>query len=71
MQNAIGIDIGGTTTKFGIVTRAGQILEQDRLLSNSHDAVEDFIAELHEKLKPMIERSGGMKNISGIGMAAF
>lgn len=70
MQNAIGIDIGGTTTKFGIVTRAGQILEQDRLLSNSHDAVEDFITELYEKLEPMIKRAGGIKNIYGIGMGA-
>lgn len=70
MQNAIGIDVGGTTTKFGIVTRAGQILEQGRMLSNSHDAVEDFIAELHDLLAPMIERAGGIKNIMGIGMGA-
>lgn len=70
MQNAIGIDVGGTTTKFGIVTRAGQILEQGRMLSNSHDAVEDFIAELHTMLMPIIERAGGIKNIIGIGMGA-
>ncbi len=70
MQNAIGIDIGGTTTKFGIVTRAGQILEQGRMLSNSHDAVEDFISELHNILLPLIERAGGMKNIMGIGIGA-
>ena len=27
----IGIDIGGTNTKFGIVDRAGNVLFQDRI----------------------------------------
>jgi len=67
---AVGIDIGGTTTKFGIVTEDGHILEQDRMPSNTHDIVEDFIDELCGKLHPMIERAGGKENILGIGMGA-
>ena len=31
---AIGIDIGGTNTKFGIVDQKGHILQQERLLTN-------------------------------------
>ncbi|MBI3884108.1 MAG: ROK family protein [Sphingobacteriales bacterium] len=67
---AIGIDIGGTTTKFGIVTREGKILEQDRISSNKHDLVEDFIEDLHAKLMPMVERAGGIEKFVGIGMGA-
>ena len=67
---AIGIDVGGTTTKFGTVDRNGHILEQDRMASNEHDAVEDFIDELYEKLTPMIKNIGGVANIAGIGMGA-
>lgn len=67
---AIGVDIGGTTTKFGTVDRKGRILEQDRMSSNNHDAVEDFIEELHSKLSPMIKNVGGVGNITGIGMGA-
>ncbi len=67
---AIGIDIGGTTTKFGVVTRDGKILEQDRIPSNEHDVVEDFIDDLYDKLYPMIKNVGGISNISGIGMGA-
>ena len=33
---AVGIDIGGTTTKFGIVNSKGEIIEQDRIPSNEH-----------------------------------
>ncbi|CAN5875947.1 ROK family protein [soil metagenome] len=67
---AVGIDIGGTTTKFGIVTSKGEILEQDRIPSNAHDTVEEFIDDLYEKLMPMIGRNGGVKNFIGIGMGA-
>lgn len=67
---AVGIDIGGTTTKFGIVTRDGKILEQDRVPSNEHDVVEDFIESLYAKLAPMIDRAGGIDQFVGIGMGA-
>ena len=67
---AVGIDVGGTTTKFGIVNNEGEIIEQDRIPSNEHDIVEDFIDDLYDKLMPMIERAGGVKNFIGIGMGA-
>ena len=67
---AVGIDVGGTTAKFGVVDRNGNILEQDRVPSNEHEVVEDFIDDLYAKLYPMIERLGGIDNFSGIGMGA-
>ncbi len=66
----VGIDIGGTTTKFGIVDTNGKILEQDRIPSNEHEVVEDFIEDLYEKLFPMIKKAGGIGNFRGIGMGA-
>ena len=67
---SIGVDIGGTNTKFGVVSKDGRILEQDRLLTNKHEAVQDFINELHEKLTLMISNAGGLKKIAGIGIGA-
>ena len=67
---AVGIDIGGTTAKFGIVDRTGKILEQDRVPSNEHAVVEDFIDDMYSKLMPMIEKVGGIDNFVGIGMGA-
>ena len=66
----IGIDIGGTTTKFGIVDKNGKILEQDRIPSNVHEVVEDFIEDLFVKLDPLIKRNGGNASMKGIGMGA-
>ena len=67
---AIGIDIGGTNTKFGIVDKVGTIIQQDRLLTNEPDGVQDFIDELNNKLLPMIEANGGKQNFTGIGIGA-
>ena len=67
---AVGIDIGGTTTKFGIVNSKGNILQQDRIPTNEHEVVEEFIDDLYAKLSPMIEATGGIEVFRGIGMGA-
>jgi glucokinase len=67
---AVGIDIGGTTAKFGIVNNKGEIIEQDRIPTNLHDRVDEFIEDLDEKLMPMIKRAGGLDRFIGIGIGA-
>ena len=69
-QLAIGIDIGGTGTKFGIVDRNGNILFSSEISSRNHSQVEGFIDELHDALFEMIERAGGPGRIKGIGVGA-
>lgn len=67
---AIGVDVGGTNTKFGIVNQEGEILIQDRIKTNEKETVEGFIELLAEKLLPMIEQFGGVENFVGLGMGA-
>ena len=47
-QLAIGIDIGGTGTKFGIVDRIGNVLFTGDLSTKKHRKIETFIDELHD-----------------------
>lgn len=69
-QLAVGIDIGGTGTKFGIVDRNGNILFSGEISSRNHTEVELFIDELHGVLYDMIEKAGGPGRIKGIGVGA-
>jgi glucokinase len=69
-QLAIGIDIGGTGTKFGIVDRSGNILFSSEISSRNHSEVEGFIDELYQSLYPMIQSAGGSGRIKGIGVGA-
>src|SRR6201986_1956321 len=67
---AIGIDIGGTGTKFGIVDRIGNVLFTGDLSTKKHRKIETFIDELHEKLFSLIQTVGGPGRIRGIGVGA-
>ncbi|HEX2628619.1 MAG TPA: ROK family protein [Chitinophagaceae bacterium] len=67
---AIGIDIGGTGTKFGIVDRDGNLLFNGEMSTKDHKEVNSFIDELHESLTPIIEKAGGIGRMKGIGVGA-
>jgi glucokinase len=67
---AIGIDIGGTGTKFGIVDRVGNVLFSGGISTKKHAKVETFINELYDNLKVLIDKAGGVERIKGIGVGA-
>ncbi len=67
---AIGIDIGGTGTKFGIVDRVGNVLFSSEISTRKHTDVNDFINELHTELSKLIDNVGGTGRIKGIGVGA-
>lgn len=67
---AIGIDIGGTGTKFGIVDRNGNVLFSSEISTKKHKEVETFIDELHSALMVLIDKAGGLGRMKGIGMGA-
>lgn len=69
-QLAIGIDIGGTGTKFGIVDREGNVLFSSDMSTRGYETIEGFIAELHKNVKPLIDNVGGIGRIRGIGVGA-
>ncbi len=69
-QYAIGIDIGGTGTKYGLVNHRGEIsYSGSDIKTNEYDNIDDFVDDLYEALKPSIE-SVGIENIKGIGVGA-
>jgi glucokinase len=65
---AIGIDIGGTNTKYGIVNHRGEILENGELRTDAYQEVDDYIDALYTTLLPLMEKHEG--RIKGIGIGA-
>ena len=66
----IGIDIGGQTTKCGVVDARGTVLAQTVIRSDTHTAVEPYVAELAEALNHIIAEAKAEGNIRGIGVGA-
>ncbi len=67
---AIGIDIGGTGTKFGIVDRDGNVLFTGDISTKKHVEVSTFIDELYTAVSVIIEKAGGIGRLKGIGVGA-
>lgn len=67
---AIGIDIGGTGTKFGIVDKDGNVIFSGEMSTKKHKDIEGFIVELHGLLCELIEKAGGIGKFRGIGVGA-
>lgn len=66
----IGIDIGGQTTKCGIVDARGTVLSQTVIRSDTHTDVNAFIADLAEALNHIIAEAKAEGQIRGIGVGA-
>jgi glucokinase len=52
---AVGIDIGGTNTKWGLVNHRGEIMHKGDLRTDAFSTVESFIDALYQTLKPIID----------------
>jgi len=66
----VGVDIGGTGTKFGIVDNVGNVLFSSEMSTKKHEQVHTFIDELDVKLREIIDKVGGVGRIKGIGVGA-
>ena len=67
---AIGVDIGGTGTKFGIVDRDGNVLFNGEISTKKHAEVASFIDDLYHELSQVIDKAGGIGRMKGIGVGA-
>lgn len=66
----VGIDVGGQTTKMGIVDTRGQVLSQTVIRTDTYDDVNLYIDELASALEKIIKESDSEGKIRGIGVGA-
>ena len=66
----IGIDVGGQTTKCGVVDARGTVIAQTVIRSDTYTTFEPYVAELAEALKRLITEANAEGNIRGIGVGA-
>jgi glucokinase len=69
-QVVVGVDIGGTFSKFGIVDREGNVLEEGCIQTDIHDNVVDYQKSLYEALEKAMAPHKGSIELKGIGFGA-
>ena len=66
----VGIDIGGQTTKLGVVDARGTVLSQTVIRTDTYTEVAPYIAELSAALNKVIADAGVEGQVKGIGVGA-
>ena len=66
----VGIDVGGQTTKLGVVDARGAVLAQTVIRTDTHVEIEPYIADLAVALNKVIAEAGVEGQVKGIGVGA-
>jgi glucokinase len=65
----IGIDIGGTNTKIGVVHPEGKILASSRISTSNYPKINDFVAAVATEIKSLLIQAGEVE-LTAIGIGA-
>jgi len=66
----IGIDIGGTNTKYGIVDRGGNVLHQGNIPTTQYEEFQAYFDAMADALRKGIHELPADTRIIGIGVGA-
>ena len=66
----VGIDIGGTYTKYGIVDRDGNCLEEDFLSTDVYKEFEAYLENLHSVIEDTVSSINDEILVRGVGIGA-
>jgi glucokinase len=66
----LGVDIGGTNTKFGYVDKSGNLLAEGEMLTEAQRPSEEFFERLHTQAETLFTSKKDQLNLVGIGLGA-
>ena len=66
----IGIDVGGQTTKCGVVDARGTVLAQTVIRSDNYDEPEPYLDEVAAAVKKVVEEANVSGKVRGVGIGA-
>ena len=69
-QYVVGIDVGGQTTKIGVVDARGQVLAQTVIRSDNYEDANPYLDEVAVAVKKVISEAGVDGQVRGIGIGA-
>lgn len=62
----LGIDIGGTNTKYGLVDKKGKVVSEGSFNTHAKEKIEVFLGELNKNVLPLLND----KSVLGVGVGA-
>ncbi len=69
-EGVLGIDIGGTNTKFGLIGSTGEIFYQGSINTREYQCYDDLAKELHRRIDKILTTLEEPLEIKGAGIGA-
>lgn len=66
----LGVDIGGTNTKIGLVTEKGEVIKESSFKTGAKEPFEKFIAEFEKQAKDLLQKAGKEYKFIAVGIGA-
>ena len=66
----LGIDIGGTNTVYGLITKDGNVIHHESIPTNGSLPIADLLNRLNSKVNEALSSYPGIKKIVGVGIGA-
>ncbi|MEM8762199.1 MAG: ROK family protein [Bacteroidota bacterium] len=70
MDIVLGVDIGGTKTKVGLVDASGRCLEKTFFRTKEYPDLDDYLRQLHQTCDELLQQGGQDFNVLGCGIGA-
>lgn len=70
MDLMVGVDLGGTFTKFGLVTIDGKLIAEDVIKTDSSQKYSEFFEYLNKKIELLHSSEAPLATLKGIGVGA-
>ncbi len=70
MKYTVGIDIGGTSTKYGLVHREGDVFAQGSIPMSDFEDFSDFFDTLADSIRQAIGTAARGETLAGVGVGA-
>jgi len=70
MEVVVGIDIGGTFTKLGLVDRDGSLYYENSIETDKFDDPKSLVAAIHGLFEDFLSNNNGSYEIKGVGIGA-
>ena len=69
---ALGIDVGGTNTKFGFVNRDGHLFAETSVSTTAtpDNDINAFLTYIHDEVETLRQQTDESLNIVGVGIGA-
>ncbi|HJZ38998.1 MAG TPA: ROK family protein [Bacteroidales bacterium] len=69
-EAVIGIDIGGTFTKYGVIDREGNCMAESFTNTTTHYNFDDYLKDLYDAIEKNMQFLKGQVEIKGVGIGA-